>query len=180
VTPQNDNSATGPLEQQLLEATAHPSAETGMLDSETAELRESWLALTNLLQDRDEHLEQRPIVVKPGGRTRANLVKRITAVAVAASLLIGLGVCGFLFTRGLRVAPADSARKRAAELESPQAPEVASVQYGWNDEEFDDAIRLTGDEMLRVQQEWYISTGPYGLLSEQFGEFADDLSGDSL
>ena len=176
------------LERQLRQATAPDAATDAPLDDETASLREGWLAFGQLLKNAqpssDEPFELRPMP-RRGSFARRKLV---LAVAVAASLLVVATLAWQLAGSWILVGPLPATEEIALPnteqpnteqpapvVEEPQT-ELAADELKWDDS-LDEQIASIGQEVVRVQQDWYslgnaFSTVDYGL--EQIEQDMED------
>ncbi|MGQ9576392.1 MAG: hypothetical protein ACUVUC_13845 [Thermoguttaceae bacterium] len=146
------------LQRQLEQATGRGEPEPG-LDPQTASLREAWRAFGQLLEAAHPVPEQ-PLVMRPrpaAGRGLGWLVA--AAVAVAASLLIGVTIAWRWARQG---PPADRARPSEMVAQQPQAPEspiaeeppsMPEPELAWDDP-LDNQIVFTRQALLSLQEDW--------------------------
>ena len=187
------------LEHQLEQATPFPgegaeSSPDVLLDCQTASLREGWLIFGQLLEAAqptpDEPLKLAAFsshgTMGPAATRRSPHAQGSRAVVsvVAASLLIGVTLMWSVLettSSNLMVKPSKPVPPTAEDTESnvvqPQhAIELTEVDLQWDDP-LDQQIARAGQELTRVEQDWYYVDDAFASVSyalEQTGEEIDD------
>jgi hypothetical protein len=150
------------LEQATSASTAEP------MDDETAKLRESWLAFSQLVSAADAEAELP--TKRPQGTRRVGLIVKFIA-ALAASLLIAFAAWTMLQRGSRSVRPAPG-------IAAPSNFDVGG-EFAWEDS-FDEQLALTNQAMRAVQADWSGGDRRYSLLLDQFKQFSEELSEGSL
>jgi len=188
------------LQRQLEEATAPESEGHVPPNEETASLREGWLALGRLLetaQPVEEPFERRPVVRKTQGSGGAMAV----VATLAASLLIGVTTAWLLIGNarpgGLNVVDGVAATGDGQERVAEPLPEKPAVQperalavappsekmvvdpLAWDDS-FDDQLALVGEEVIRMEEDWYDLDGPFEPILDGMEQMERDFEDHTL
>ncbi len=164
------------------------------LDGETAELRESWLALRGLLNAADESA---PALVQPSeSNGKLRTVVRIFA-ALAAMLLVAVAAWAVMSkatdSGDSLVKPSNSIAESDSTPIVPLQSGVARVEvepknvessviedeYAWDDS-FDEQLAATSQAIRSAQSNWSGDSRRYSVLIDQFEQFSDELSEGSL
>ena len=162
------------------------------LDDETAMLRESWDALSDLLNAADEAA---PVLAQPSANvgTLKTVVRVFTALA--AMLLVAVAAWAVLSQ------PTDSedSPDRSTDLivESNVEPESEAIanasdssrgdnviekpvdEFAWNDS-FDEQLAATSQAIRSARSDWSGGSRHYSTLLDQFEQFSEELNEGSL
>ncbi len=175
------------LQRRLEWATVPESPVDPPEDAETAALGEGWLALGQLLEAAEPWQEPFELRKHPE-RTRQVGWRSVVAAAVAASLLIGVALAWKLTGGG---APGSEAKpsgavavnmgREGAVIVSPErtGPEPPAEDLGWDDP-LDQQIASVGQEVVRVQQDWYGGDDAFGPVYRGLEQMDEDLAESSL
>ena len=194
---------TNKLVEQLEKATAPGNAFDATLDADTRSLREGWLALDQLIEAAQPASACPPVVQYPTqaiASKRHGLVgtKTLSAAAVlAASLLVAALVTWSLVERlpndgrqnqeivkdQPNEAQSPSAVEKAQEpvlVKDQQSPSGSSGDdFDW-DASLDSEIAAAGQEMLRIQSDWYASDDTSSAIYYRMQQMQQDLGGNAL
>ena len=178
------------LQRQLEHATADDCPADAAMDPQTASLRESWIALGQLLEAAQPDPGS-PLQLRQAPRRTAGVWKKLAgATVLAASMTIG-----FVLARTLVLSippdaplppdgqiampevkqdvPAQEAEQRAAHARQPAAV-VAKDTLEWDDS-LDRQIVLAGQEVVRIQQDWYRLDDAVGPVLRGLEQMEQDL-----
>ena len=160
------------LQRQLEQATAAECPPDAPLDAETASLREGWLALGQLLEAAQPALDE-PLELPQLPRRRAPARWKLVGIAVlAASLLVGATLAWSL----MRARQPGGLSPPPDELASPN---VKQDELHWDDS-LDEEIALAGQQLVRIQQDWYYLDDPFGPVQHGLEQVAEDIEDDTL
>jgi len=175
------------LQRRLERATAPEQPVDPPEDAETAALGEGWLALGQLLEAAEPW--QEPFELrKQTERTRHVGWRSVVAAATAASFLIGVALAWKLTGGG---APGSEARpsgtvavnvqQEGGLIVSPErtGSESPMADMGWDDP-LDQQIASVGQEVVRVQQDWYGADDAFGPVYRGLEQMDEDLAESSL
>ncbi len=172
------------LERQLEQATARSGPSGAPLDPETASLREAWLALGQLLETAHPATD---LPVQPRAAPRARRRPRWlvpAAVALAASLLIGVTVVWTV--RGLGPSSDASSGGMALEGASPSASiaqrpsrALPEAKLAWHDT-LDNEIVLAGQAVVSAQEDWPILADASNSVQYGLQQVEKDVQGSPL
>jgi len=167
------------LQRMLEAATSTDMPSDVMLDEETAELREGWDALGQMLQARDDQFDPNAVVVQLKRRQSKRRTRLAAMAAVAASLLVALGVGGYwIATSPDGATTVKNDRSNGKKIESPNET-PADVNLDWDDS-WDSEVALASEEIIRVQQDWHATGGPLLILQHQLDEIEQGIDEESL
>lgn len=176
------------LQRRLERATAPERPVDPPEDSETAALREGWLALGQLLEAAEPRQEPFELRRWPEERTRYVGWRSVVAAAVAACLLIGVALA-WRFTGGS--APGDEAKPSGAVAVNTRhedgvivssertGPEPPAEELGWDDP-LDQQIASVAQEVVRVQRDWYGADDAFAPVYRGLEQMGEDLAEGSL
>jgi hypothetical protein len=180
------------LQHRLEQATAPECPSDALLDTETASLRDGWLALGELLQAVQPALEG-PLALREPPRRRSWRRLRLAGIAaVAASLLVGVTLAGKWMRAGRPNGPAllsatspsetDPANVDPSGIASSQRQATASsddLDWDWHDP-LDQQIALAAEEVVRIQQDWDCLDDAFGPLYRGLEQMEQDLDESTL
>jgi len=172
------------LHDRLDRATAAECSLDSVEDTETARLREGWLALGQLLEAAYPAPAE-PLELPQPAERKASVRRRLAgAAAVAAALLIGVTLVWTLYGNGVSGGASRPTELAVAGAE-PVEPSVAGPsqvsplpvagELDWDDP-LDDEIALAAQEVVRIQQDWSLLDDPFGPVHRGLDEMEEDLS----
>jgi len=169
------------LERMLTTATASKLPDEAMPDEETAELREGWLSLTELLHAADDKFRPDEVLVPLQRRNRARMIRRLAAAALAASLLIALTVGLHYFAATVpNGSPAPPRQVATHDTEQPVVePDLTNDIPDWDDT-FDEQLALAGQQVSQVRESWRSPDVSYDVLVDQLYEMEEEITDESL
>ena len=181
------------LRRRLEQATAAelPAAElpaAELLDAETASLREGWIALGQLLETAHPVTEQPLDLPHPMPRRAAARWKPAAAAILAASLLVAATLAwSWMQTKGSggssQMAEKESKAVLPVAKTTPVEPDIEPVpdlnDLRWDDS-FDEQLAMVGEDVIRVQEDWYGLDDAFGPVQAGLEQVAEDIESDSL
>ena len=192
------NEDTKKLEEQLEKATAEGDRMDGSLDAETVALREGWLALGRLIETAQPARDASPALQYPAETVPARCRKPVglktlagLATLAAALLVAAIATLSFVEDRPDAV----TARPEIAQDErggkqstlpvlAQDAPKQkngtdADDVLAW-DSSLDTEIATAGQEMLRIQADWYASDDTASSIYYRMEQMRQELNNNTL
>lgn len=174
------------LRRQLEQATSAEVPPDVSLDDQTRSLRQTWLALGQLLETAQPAPDE-PLQLRPMPRRTVRSRWRLAAVAVlAASLLVGVALALSWLGRtpsGQIATPKSSQDKKSARPEEEQRPpavvEDQADEWDWDDS-LDEQIAMAGQEVVLVQQGWHDLDDAFGSVQVGLEEIEEDIQDETL
>ena len=173
------NEPLSQLEPRLEQATSRRLPDGTTLDSETAALREGWLAMAQLLEAADSaSASAAPVRPLPPADSRRTW-KAAVAAAIAASLLIGSVLAWKLSSGGNSVEQVAKDRAPSQQPEPLRAPDrgltafPVAVPDTSSDESLDEGIARAYQELIHIEQDWHrlgSASAPLANKLEQIGQ----------
>ncbi len=172
--------------EMLQTATAGTLPADAVLDDETAELREGWLALGEALDGCPEEVDTDRILAfaHPIRRRRTGWLVLVAAGALAASLTGAVALFRPEPTRPA-AAPAEPAPLRVAAHPQPSKPvaqpdEASSgADFEWDDS-LDTEIALVREMVVETRQSWAFDRTNYTVLQQRIQELEQHLGDEAL
>ena len=152
------------LQRQLEQATAGENRPDTPLDAETASMREAWLALGQLLEAAQPAVDE-PLRLRPMPRRAVHTRWRLAGMAaLAAGLVVAVTLAWKFVGTNRPVGPVPSGGELAAASNGKPALVAAQSEQSenkpaddgldWNGS-LDEQLALAGQEIVRVEQDWY-------------------------
>ena len=170
------------LERRLEQATARRLPDGTTLDSETAALREGWLAMAQLLEAADAaSAEMAPVRPLPPAGSRRTWMAA-AAAAIAASLLVGGALAWKLSSGGNSVEQVAKDRAPSQQPEPLRAPEKDLTAFPMalpdtsSDESLDEGIARAYQELIRIEQDWHRLGSASAPLANKLEQIGQELS----
>ena len=161
------------LQRQMEEATAADCGPDCPHDTETASLRQGWLAFGELLEAAQPMADE-PLQLRPMPRRTARS-RRLAAgiAAVAASVVVAVTLAWSLL-----------GPKQPADPSTPAGGAVASGaaqtdELDWDDS-LDQQIVQAGQQMVRIQQDWYRPDDAFGSVHDGLEQMEKDIDDNLL
>ena len=199
---------TKKLEEQLEKATAPGDTIDASLDAETTSLREGWLALGQLIEAAQPTSARPPLAgppelqypAQPAPTPRRKLAgpKTLAALAALAASLLVAALLTWSFVGGLFVnGPQDQQIVQDQQNEAPAPATIEKVpapvlvqdeqkssdsagdDLDW-DAPLDGEIAAAGQEMLRIQSDWYASDDTSSAIYYRMQQMRQDLNDNTL
>lgn len=158
------------------------------LDEETAALRESWVALGELLTAAND--QPMPKIVRSEKIGRPGMSIRMLG-ALAASLLVAFAAWTLLNRERSSIdSSAEVTSPNVPSIKTPSLDNIASGpnvldtetdqdEFAWDDS-FDEQLAATSQAIRSVQADWSGGDRRYSVLIDEFERFDDELSEGSL
>lgn len=170
--------------EMLQTATARELPEEALLDDETAQFRERWLALVELLADCSDEVDPDRILaaVRPMRRRCARWPLLVAAGVLAASFW---GAVALLRTESIVPPPAPPPYAPASvAAQSPAGPgveqeEPSGAELDWDDS-FDVQIAQARQMVLDIRQSWVSDRKTYMVLQRRLDELKQHLGEEAL
>ena len=186
------------LAEQLEKATAPGNIVDDTLDAETKALREGWLALDQLIeatQPSETELPelQFPMQPQPATKSKLAVAKKLAALATLAASLLAAALLTWSFVDGRQdekiVKNQSNETQTPSPIEEVSAPvlvqdeqkpsDTAADELDW-DAPLDNEIAAAGQEMLRIQSDWYASDDTSSAVYYRMQQMQQDLSDNTL
>jgi len=161
-------------------------------DAETALLREGWVALGQLLETAYPAGEQ-PLDLPslPSRKTAAWRNPAVVAALVASLLVVATLAWSLMSTDGPgnphQIVDRENGTTPTVKKESPlpdsdtvpdsDVPEPDELQW---DDSFDEQLAMAGEDVIRIQEDWYGLDDAFGPIEAGLKQIAEDIESDSL
>lgn len=189
---------TKKLEEQLEKATAPGDTLDAVLDAETTSLREGWLALDRLIEAAQPSSARRPELQfpaqpQPSKNGKHAAAKKLAALATLAASLLVAALLTWSFVAGRQdqkiVKDQPNEAQSPATVEKVPAPvlvqdeqtsgDSSGEDLDW-DASLDGEIAAAGQEMLRIQSDWYASDDTSSAIYYRMQQMRQDLGDNTL